>query len=226
MIRIVIVDDHDLMRTGMRLMLSDDPEFSVIAEGESGLDALRLVRQHRPDVLLLDLNMPGTLSGFEALERVKAAAPETRVIIVSMHTELPVPRKMLDAGAWGYLSKNCSAAELQSGIRKVVQGRRYVSPDIAQLLALASGDEGRESPFLNLSPREIEVTLALTHGTKAHLLAQRLNVSPKTIATYKSRLLSKLGVGNEAELSRLAIAWGLVPEAVVPSKLKITKNES
>ena len=218
MIRVALVDDHDLIRTGFAAILGNDPEFSVVAEGRRGDDAIVIARKDKPDVILLDISMPGGISGVEALARLMALAKPPKVIIVSQHEELGLLRRMLESGASGYVSKSAGADELKAAIRKVMQGRRYVSQDLAQAMALA-GPQSHESPFSQLSGREHEVAMSVVAGERGMDLAARLFISAKTVSTHKRTMFEKLGVKTDAELIKLAVTHGFSPETVVLSKL-------
>ncbi len=219
MIRVAIIDDHDLIRTGFALILASDPEFKVIAEGSRGDDAILIARKDKPDVFLLDISMPGGISGVEALSRLMAMEVPPKVIIVSQHEELGLLRRMLEAGASGYVSKGAGADELKAAIRKAMQGRRYVSQELAQALALAGPESSDQSPFTQLSAREHEVAMSIVAGERGIDLAARLFISAKTVSTHKRTMFEKLGVKTEAELIKLALMHGFAPEAVILSKL-------
>ena len=219
MIRVALVDDHDLIRTGFAAILASDPEFSVIAEGRRGDDAIVIARKDKPDVILLDISMPGGISGVEALARLMALANPPKVIIVSQHEELGLLRRMLESGASGYVSKSAGADELKAAIRKVMQGRRYVSQDLAQAMALAGPQANHESPFSQLSGREHEVAMSVVAGERGMDLAARLFISAKTVSTHKRTMFGKLGVKTDADLIKLAVTHGFVPETVVLSSL-------
>jgi two-component system, NarL family, invasion response regulator UvrY len=210
MLRLAIVDDHDLFRAGLKMILEKHTDISVVAEGVNGEDAIQIVRKQKPDVLLLDISMP-VLSGVEAMRRIgELPGLRTKVIIVTVHADTAYPRRLLDAGASGYLTKTCAAPELLAAIYAVAAGRKYIEPAIAQLLALSMLPGGNRSPFDDLSPREAEVAIMFAQGERAVAIAQRLNLSVKTVSTYKYRIFAKLDVKNDVELARLALAHGLV----------------
>jgi len=210
-IRVLVVDDHGLVRTGLRRILNESPDIEVAGEAASGEEALQMHREIAPDVVLLDISMPG-LSGFEVCQRLQERPEPVKVIILTVHARGPYPSQLLDAGANGYLTKGCGAGELQEAIRKVHAGSRYVGSDIAQQLALSLLPGQRQSPFENLSAREMEVALMLTEGHELAHIAESLNLSPKTVATYKYRVLEKTGTKNEVGLLRLALEHGLIEE--------------
>ncbi|HEX6832940.1 MAG TPA: response regulator [Rudaea sp.] len=215
MIRIVLIDDHVLVRTGLRLLLEKQIDFSIAGEAEDGERGLQLIRQCKPDVALVDVHMPG-VSGLEVTERVRRAQLSTKIVILTMAGESAFPRRLLDAGASGYVTKGCPAEELVRAIRSVCQGRRFLSADIAQRLAL-EGPEAACSPFDALSARELEIARMLAQGCAMPQIAGRLNLSVKTVATYKYRMFEKLGVDNVVALAHLATRHGLT-EVTEPAR--------
>jgi two-component system invasion response regulator UvrY len=216
MIKVTIVDDHELVRTGIIRLLADVSGIEVVAEASSGEEAVQLVRQHRPDVVLMDVNMPG-IGGFEATRKLVQMYPDLKVIVVTIHMDDPFPSRMLQAGAMGYLTKGCGVEEIVTAIREVFAGRRYISADVAQQLALKLMPGGEESPFDALSPRELQVMLMLTQGTKVQEISDKLCLSPKTVSTYRHRLYDKLGVNSDVALTRLAMRYGVVDDAMEAS---------
>ncbi len=210
-IRVFIVDDHALVRTGMRMILSAESDIDVIGDVESGELALPLIRKLKPDVVLCDLHLPG-VSGLEITERVVKSGMETRVIIVSVLEDGPLPRRLLEAGAAGYVGKGGDATELLRAVREVARGRRFLASGIAQNLAL-SGIGGDGSPFDELSPRELEIALLLVQGLRQDDIARQLSLSAKTVNTHKTRLFEKLGIGDNIALARLASRYGLIDPA-------------
>ncbi|TVS10069.1 MAG: response regulator [Wenzhouxiangella sp.] len=209
MTKLMIVEDHDLVRTGLRNILSDVGEIDLVAEASSGEEAIRLAREVEPDVVLMDVGLPG-LSGLETTERILKMQPDIRIIILTAHTEPPLPARLLDIGASGYLTKACDARELIVAVRAVSRGERYIGSEIAQQLALSLLPGNSQSPFQDLTARELEVTMMLTQGMKMSAIGKVINVSPKTVATYKYRIYEKVGVTSEVELLRLALRHGLV----------------
>ncbi len=204
-IRVYLVDDHALVRTGMKMILSNETDIEVVGEAESGEDALPAIRQLRPDVVLCDLHLPG-VSGMEVTERVVRGDHGTRVVIVSVLEDGPMPKRLLEAGASGYIGKACDAQELLRAVRDAALGRRYLGSSIAQNLAL-SNVEG------SLSPRELEVALLLTQGLRQEDIAKRLSLSAKTVNTHKARLFEKMGIHDNIALARMASQYGLVDPA-------------
>ena len=209
MISVLLVDDHELVRTGIKRVLDDVSGIRVYAEASSGEEALKLVRAKRPDVVLMDVSMPG-IGGLEATRKLNTYAPDLPVIILTVHTDDPYPSSLLKAGAAGYLHKGCKVDEIVTAIKTVHNGGRYIATAIAQNLALTllPGNEG--SPFDDLSQREMQVMIMLVQGEKIQDISEALHLSPKTISTYRSRMFSKLNVRNDAELTRLAMRHGML----------------
>ncbi len=210
-IRVFLIDDHALVRTGMQMILSKEVDIEVVGEAESGEAAMPLVRQLKPDIVLCDLHLPG-VSGLEITERIIKGDHGTRVIIVSVLEDGPLPKRLLEAGASGYVGKGGDAQELLRAVREVALGRRYLGTSIAQNMALANL-EGGASPFDALSPRELEVALLLTQGLRQEDIAKRLSLSAKTVNTHKARLFEKVGIQDSISLARLANQYGLIDPA-------------
>ena len=206
-IRVFLVDDHALVRAGMRMILSGETDIEVIGEADSGEDALPQIRKLKPDVVLCDLHLPG-VSGLEVTERIVKGGYGARVIVVSVLEDGPMPKRMIEAGAVGYVGKGGDASELLRAVRDVARGKRYLASSIAQNLALA-GIGGDASPFDALSRRELEVAMLLTQGLRQEEIARRLSLSAKTINTHKTRLFEKLRIQDNIALARLAGQYGL-----------------
>jgi two-component system, NarL family, invasion response regulator UvrY len=207
-IRVFLVDDHALVRTGLRMILSAEPDIEIVGEAESGEDALPLIRKLKPRVVLCDLHLPG-ISGLEVTERVVRGRLECRVVIVSVLEDGPLPKRLLDVGAYGYVGKGGDARELLQAVRDAAHGKRYLGTNVAQNMALASVG-GVESPFDDLSPRELEVAMLLVQGLRQDVIAQRLSLSPKTVNTHKTRLFEKVRVQDSIALARVAARYGLM----------------
>lgn len=210
MITVLIVDDHRLVRAGLKRILLEQPDIRVVAEADSGEQGIELAAAERPDVILMDINMPG-IGGLEATRRALRRSPRSRIIGLSMHVEDPFPRRILAAGASGYISKNSAAEEVVNAIRRVQAGEHYLSSTVAGRLAtsLAKGDG---SPFESLSEREMQVMTMLTQGMTTQEISAELHLSPKTVSTYRYRLFDKLSVSNNVELTRLASRYGLLED--------------
>ncbi len=206
-IKVFLIDDHALVRTGLRMILSGQTDIEVIGEADSGETALPMIRRLKPDVVLCDLHLPG-LSGLEITERIVKGDHGTRVIIVSVLEDGPMPKRLLEAGASGYVGKAGDSRELIRAVHDVALGKRYLANSIAQNLAL-SNLEGEGSPFDALSPRELEVALLLIQGHRQEEIARRLSLSAKTVNTHKARLFQKTGVHDNIALARLATQYGV-----------------
>ena len=210
-IRVFVVDDHALVRAGMRMILSGEVDIEVVGEADCGEEALPQIRKLKPDIVLCDLHLPG-VSGLELTERILKGDHGTRVIVVSVLEDGPMPKRMLEAGASGYVGKGGDASELLRAVRDVARGKRYLANSVAQNLALY-GIGGDGSPFDALSPRELEVAMLLTQGLRQEDIAKRLSLSAKTINTHKARLFEKLRVHDSIALARLAGQYGMANPA-------------
>lgn len=212
-IRVFLLDDHALVRTGMRMMLSAETDIEVVGEADNGETALPMIRRLRPDVVLCDLHLPG-ISGLEVTERIVKGDYGSRVVVVSVLEDGPMPKRLIEAGASGYVGKGGDAAELLRAVREVSRGKRYLANGIAQHLALA-GLGGEATPFDSLSPRELEVAMLLVQGLRQEDIAKRLSLSAKTVNTHKARLFEKLGIQDSIALARLSSQYGLSDPAHV-----------
>ena len=210
MTKVALIDDHDLVRLGIRRMLSELPDVEVIAEGASGEEAITLVRSHSPDVVFMDIRMPG-IGGVEATCRILSQSPDTIVIGLSAASDELYPSQLLRAGARGYITKNANSDEVKTALSTVLSGEKYVSPQIAQRMAVGrlTGVAG-ESPFAQLSERELQIAEMITGGHRANEVAAILMVSPKTVNTHKYRIYDKLNVTNDVELTLAAVRHGLI----------------
>jgi DNA-binding NarL/FixJ family response regulator len=211
MIRVVLVDDHELVRSGFRLILAAQRDIEVVGEANCAEDGLRLIRAQRPDIALVDVHMPG-MSGIELTTRVQRAGLGTRIVILTVVEDAEFPRRLLQSGAPGYLTKACPADELLTAVRTVAQGRRYLDAAVARRMALAAVD-GDKSPLETLSSRELEVALMLSRGLAVNEVARRLHLSAKTVSTYKQRVFEKLDVQHTIALSRVLSMHGLLAES-------------
>ena len=213
MIHILIIDDQALVRTGLRHILDKSSDITKISEASSGEAALRGCRKKRPDVILLSINLPG-LTGFEITRRLKRTHPGARIIVLAVHAKPPYPTRLMDAGASGYLTRDCEADELLQAIKVVAGGKHYIGSEAAKQLALSMlTGSANQSPFEDLSAREMEVMLKITDGRRIPDIASLMCLSPKTISTYKYRILGKLGARSEVELVRMAMRYGLLDNA-------------
>lgn len=209
MINVLLVDDHELVRTGIRRILDDVKGIAVVAEAETGEDAVKYCRTNEPSVVLMDMNMPG-IGGLEATKKILRVNPDIKVIVLTVHTEDPFPTKVMQLGASGYLTKGTAPDEMIQAIRAVNSGQRYIPADIAQQMALNQFKSPDENPFNGLSERELQIMLMITKGEKVPDISTQLNLSTKTINSYRYRMFEKLSVGNDVELTHLAIRHGML----------------
>jgi two-component system invasion response regulator UvrY len=205
--RLLLVDDHAIVRAGYRHLLERQERFTVIGEASTADEAYAMFRQHRPDVVITDLSMPGS-SGLEAIQRILRADAAARVLVFSMHVSPDLALAAMRAGALGYVTKSSPPDVLLRAIADVLVGRNALSPDIAQALALARL-AGRRRPLEDLTPREFDVLCMLVAPASVHDIAQRLHLSIKTIHNLHYQIKAKLGVDSDIELTRLAMSWGL-----------------
>ncbi len=212
MIKVLLVDDHDLVRMGIRRLLSDSPEIDVVGEAASGEEAIERAKLLKPDVVLMDIKMPG-MGGLEAIKRLVRQDEKIKVLAVTVYGDEPYPSLVLQAGAVGYITKGASSAEMITGIKTVNAGRRYISSEIAQQLALKHLNQDGDNPFESLSERELQVLIMTTSGQDAQEIGKSLCISPKTVNTYRYRLFEKLGVDNDVALTHMAIRYGFIQPA-------------
>ena len=209
MIHVLLVDSHELTRAGLRRILEECPAIGRVTEVDSGEKALRSCRSTPPHIVVLDSCLPG-LSVFEVTARLARIGPGAHVIVLAEHAKAPYPTRLLDAGARAYLTKDCPSRELLEAVEAVYRGQRFISAEAARQLALSILPGTAESPFDELSARELEVMLKLTEGKRIPDIASLLCLSPKTVATYKYRIYDKLGTRNDVDLVRMAMRYGLV----------------
>ena len=210
-IRVLIADDHAIVREGLKQILADTKDIVVAGDAESGGEAVKLVRNTGCDVLLLDISMPDR-SGIEVLKQIKGEFPKLAVLMLSMHREDQYAIRSLKAGAAGYLNKQSAPAELVNAIRQVAAGRKYISTALAQELANQIGDDRQVSPHESLSDREYQTLTMIASGKTVSDIATELALSVKTISMYRSRLLQKMKLRHNAELTHYAIKNHLVEE--------------
>ncbi|MEB3766936.1 response regulator [Acinetobacter sp. MD2] len=209
MISVLVVDDHELVRTGICRMLADHTDLNVIGQAESGEEALTIARIHHPNIVLLDVNMPG-IGGVETTRRLLQISSDIRVIAVSGLAEEPYPSLLLKAGAKGYITKGAPIEEMVRAIHKVMQGGKYFSADIAEQLASSYLSEAQQSPFDLLSEREMQVAMMVVNCQSAQAIADKLFVSVKTVNTYRYRIFEKLAIDSDVKLTHLAMRYGLI----------------
>jgi two-component system, NarL family, invasion response regulator UvrY len=209
MIRVLIVDDHRLVRIGLTRMLAEARGIVIVGEADSGERALELVRETKPNVILMDLRMPG-IGGLEATRRLQRIDAGIRVLMVTACDTDPYPAQAMKAGAAGYITKGANAADLEHAIRRVFLGQRHMSDDVAQQVALRSFDTVPECPFDQLSNREMQITLMVVGCRKVQQISRDLYLSPKTVNSYRYRIFEKLNVTSDVELALLAVRHGVI----------------
>lgn len=209
MIKVLVVDDHELVRMGICRMLADHDGIQVVGQAESGEMAVQIAREVEPDVVLLDVNMPG-VGGVETTRRLLQRFPECKIIAVSSLTEEPYPSLVLKAGAQGYLTKGTPVDEMVKAIKKVMQGGRYICAEVAEQLTNTFLSDTTQSPFELLSEREMQVAMMVVNCMHAQEIADKLCVSVKTINTYRYRIFEKLNVDSDVKLTHLAMRYGLI----------------
>lgn len=213
MIKVLVVDDHDLVRTGITRMLADIEGLQVVGQADCGEDCLKLARELKPDVVLMDVKMPG-IGGLEATRKLLRSQPDIKVVVVTVCEEDPFPTRLMQAGAAGYMTKGAGLEEMVQAIRQVFAGQRYISPQIAQQLALKSFQpQQHDSPFDSLSEREIQIALMIANCHKVQSISDKLCLSPKTVNTYRYRIFEKLSITSDVELALLAVRHGMVDAA-------------
>jgi DNA-binding NarL/FixJ family response regulator len=215
MIRVVIADDHTILREGLKQLLQAAPDLVVAGEAADGHEVLRAARDVVFDVLLLDMSMPGR-SGMELIRQVKSEKPKLRILVLSMHEERQYAVRAIRAGASGYLTKESAATQLVAAIRKVAGGGAFISAEVAEQLALSAMPHAEGPPHATLSDREFQVFRMLAAGAGVTQIAGDLNLSVKTVSTHKARLMEKLGVGNQAELIHYALKHRLSDDPNAP----------
>jgi len=209
MIRVLLADDHAVVRTGFRLLLEADGDIRVVGEADSGEAACRQYAELEPDVVILDIAMPG-MGGLEALKRIRARDPRARVLALSAYDDPMHARRALREGALGFLSKRSAPETLKEALTTVAASKRYIDAAVAQKLALEELDGGAKSPIERLSEREFDVFLRLARGATVQRIAEELKLSASTVGTHLYNVKQKLGVTNQSELTLIAIRHGLI----------------
>jgi DNA-binding NarL/FixJ family response regulator len=209
MIKVCVVDDHAVVREGLKRIISENPGMAVTAEAGDGLDAMKVIKSQSLDVVLLDITMPNK-SGLDVLKEIHAESPRLPVLVLSVHAEDQYAVRVLRAGAAGYLTKESAPSKLVQAIRKVVRGGKYVSPTLAEKLVYDLNSDSSRAPHEVLSDREYQVLCMIASGKTVTMIAIELALSVKTVSTYRVRVLEKLNMKNNAELTRYAIKEGLV----------------
>jgi DNA-binding NarL/FixJ family response regulator len=212
MIRIVIADDHTIVREGLMQLLAAAGDFEVVGEARDGHEVMRLVRDLDFDVLLTDMSMPGK-SGVELIKQVKAEKPKVRILILTMHEEHQYAVRAIRAGASGYLTKEGASSQLVTAIRRIASGGAYISAEVAEQLALNAMPDSTAAPHERLSDREFQVFRMIAEGKSVSEIADRLNLSVKTVSTHKANVLQKMGLTTQGELIRYALENNLVEKS-------------
>ncbi len=207
-LRVLIVDDHELIRTGMRLLLEDNPHVVIVEEAGSAEQALEMASSSDFEIILMDINLPG-MSGLEAAGKLLSEAPLSRIIMITGNLDMGPVRTLLNAGVRGYITKGGSAEEVDKAVSSVMNGDQYLSPDVAQRLAIESLKGNVENPFDKLTTRESEITMMLIQGQLNRQISSTLHISEKTVSTHRIRAFEKLGIKTTAELVRLANRFGI-----------------
>ena len=209
-ISVLVVDDHELVRAGISGMLGERRGLEVIGEADSGESAIELAAELEPDVMLMDVKMPG-IGGLEATRRIARRYPHIRILAVTVCEDEPFPSRLLQAGASGYLTKGADVDEMVRAIRTVYAGQRYLSSSVARAMALRPyKGEGQAAPFDVLSERELQIMMMIVHCHKVQDISDRLCLSPKTVNTYRYRIFEKLGVAGDVEMTLMAVRHGML----------------
>ncbi|MCT7359715.1 UvrY/SirA/GacA family response regulator transcription factor [Thalassolituus pacificus] len=212
MIKVLVVDDHELVRSGISRLLTDAKGIEVVGEAASGEEAVQFAKEHSPDIILMDIRMPG-IGGLEATRKITRHNPDVQVIAVTACDDNPYATRLLQAGAAGYITKGADADEMVRAIMKVKSGQKYISPEIAQRMALKPFQQDQTSPFDDLSEREMQITLMIVGCQKVAEISEKLFLSPKTVNSYRYRIFEKLEIDSDVELTLLAMRHGLVDPA-------------
>jgi two-component system response regulator NreC len=212
-VTVVLADDHAVVRRGMQALLESERDFSVVGVAADGLETVRLTERLKPDVLVLDLMMPG-LSGLEALRILRERSPRTRVVVLSIYSSVAFITQALQLGATGYVLKGCTEENLVRAIREAAAGRRFLSPPVTEIAIQAYIDQANTGPFdphETLTPRQREVLQMVAEGKTNGEIAELLHISPRTVENHRAALMQKLGIQNQTELIRHAMRHGLIP---------------
>jgi two-component system invasion response regulator UvrY len=213
MITVLLTDDHALVRMGIKRLLEDSKKVKIVGEASNGEESLDLSLSLKPDIILMDVNMPG-IGGVEACRRILERDPKQKIIVLTVYTEKTFPKRMLEIGAKGYLTKECALSEIIDALNIVNGGGAYIAPAIAQQLALSLLPGNEANPIDRLSRREFQVMLMICHGLTNLEMSEKLCLSPKTVSTYRLRLLEKLDVHNEVDMLKIAVEQGMVDFAI------------
>ncbi len=211
LIKVLVADDHHLVRTSIVRTIELEEGLKVIAEASDGETAIKLCREHSPDIVLMDIRMPG-VDGLEATQKIVRSLPDVRVIVLTAYLEESFAKRLLEAGAFGFISKGTPFDEMIRAIRQVARGERYLSPEIAQRLVFSGMDTKRSNPFEQLSSRELQVAMMIVNCHRVSEISDRLHLSPKTVNTYRYRIFDKLAVASDVEMTHLAMRHKLLDD--------------
>ena len=207
-INVMLVDDHAVVRMGFKMLLETSDDIKIIAEAENGEEAIKLYMEHKPNVVVMDITMPG-MGGMEAIERILAKEPSAKILVLSAHEDSVHPKRVLNAGAMGYVTKRSAAEELIKAIRAVSSGKKYIEASVAQQMAIQQLS-GNQNPVDVLSEREFEVFMSLAKGKTTNEIAETLFLSPRTVGTHLYNIKQKLNANNSAEIALIAMRSGLI----------------
>ena len=212
MIRVLVADDHNLFRVGISRILADTDGMDVIAQAVSGEEAINAYQEHSPDITLMDIRMPG-IGGLEATRQICQINPCAKIIAVTACIGQPYPARLIKSGAFGYITKNSSITEVVTAIHNVFSGKKYISPEVAQQMALTAINPDGVSPFSLLSRREMQIALMIVNCEKVQGISDKLSLNPKTVNSYRYRMFEKLNINSDVELTHLAIRHDLIDTA-------------
>jgi two-component system invasion response regulator UvrY len=207
-IRVILVDDHSVVRMGFKMLIESESDMEVICEAESGEEGIKVFKELKPDVVVMDITMPG-IGGLESIERILAFDKNAKILVLSAHEDSVHPKRVLNAGALGYLTKRSAAEELIKAIRSISSGKKYLEAAIAQQMAITQLS-GENNPVEVLSDREFEVFMALAKGKSTNEIAETMHLSPRTVGTHLYNIKQKLNANNSAEIALIAIRCGLL----------------
>ncbi|MGQ7242303.1 response regulator [Salinicola sp. V024] len=208
MIKVLVADDHHLVRTSIARVLACEPDIEIVAEADSGESALQGCREHLPDIAMIDIRMPG-IGGLETILKLLKTQPAIRIVVLTGQVEEGTAQRLIDSGVSGFISKGTELDLMIDAVRRVAAGERFISPDIAQRLVLARS-AGVQSPFDQLSHRELQIATMIIHCQKVNRISEQLCLSPKTVNTYRYRIFDKLQVQSDVELTHLGLRYGML----------------
>jgi len=214
MIKVLLVDDHELVRTGIEALLNAAEDIKVVGVAKSGEEAVKAIVESSADIVLMDVNMPG-IGGVEACRRILQYDPDAKIVALSVHNDGPIPHQLLKLGVLGFISKGSPVDEMIHAIRKVMEGNRYLCEEVANNPAFQGLHGSHESPFAKLSQREAEVVTLILQGKTIPEMAEMLELRDKTVNTYRYRLYTKLNIKNDVELTRLAVKFGHIDTGLI-----------